>query len=258
MSSLRLFTNLTIGLITLTLVTFGLLKWLQVPTGNFLDWMIGGASFWWLLIIVTVPWNIHFEAKEVLATANQSIEKGIPVEQKQIKYVKMLAQRSLFAAIALHLISTIGLYSLAIAGISKVGYISSGAALLLTILRPAIRGYEYLAQRLAMIRQELKYPREDIIELRDRVSNLEEKVNQIATQLNPEDPTSWIANEQRQLEAIRNDLTRIAATGEQLRITNQAEHEQLTREAKNAIAQLTTDGQFLDHIREIIRFFKQV
>jgi hypothetical protein len=30
----------------------------------------------------------------------------------------------------------------------------------------------------------------------------------------------------------------------------------LSREARQAIAQLTTDGQFLDHVREIIRFFK--
>jgi hypothetical protein len=46
-------------------------------------------------------------------------------------------RKSLWLAIGLHILSTIGLYLLAIAGISAVGYISSGAALLLTILRPA-------------------------------------------------------------------------------------------------------------------------
>ncbi|WP_158054511.1 hypothetical protein [Scytonema sp. HK-05] len=40
------------------------------------------------------------------------------------------------------------------------------------------------------------------------------------------------------------------------RATNLTEHERLAREARGAIAQLSTDGQFLDHVREIIRFFK--
>jgi hypothetical protein len=244
------------GIVVVVLAAFGLLQWLHIPAGNFLDWVIGGASFWWLLVIVTVPWNVHFQAKEVLAEAAQSTEKGIPVDEKQVKYVTLLAKRSLWVAIALHLFSAVGLYTLAATGISTVGYISSGAALLLTILRPAIRAYEYLYARLAMIRQEWKYPREDIFELRDRFSILEQKMQSLEDQLNPEQPYSLPATQQRFAEETRRDLARIAANLEELRATNQTEHERLGREARNAIAQLSTDGQFLDHVREIIRFFK--
>lgn len=244
------------GIVVVVLAAFGLLQWLHIPAGNFLDWVIGGASFWWLLVIVTVPWNVHFQAKEVLAEAAQSTEKGIPVDEKQVKYVTLLAKRSLWVAIALHLFSAVGLYTLAVTGISTVGYISSGAALLLTILRPAIRAYEYLYARLAMIRQEWKYPREDIFELRDRFSILEQKIQSLEDQLNPEQPYSFSATQQRFAEETRRDLARIAANLEELRATNQTEHERLGREARNAIAQLSTDGQFLDHVREIIRFFK--
>jgi hypothetical protein len=244
------------GIVVIVLAAFGLLQWLHIPAGNFLDWVIGGASFWWLLVIVTVPWNVHFQAKEVLAEAAQSTEKGIPVDGKQVKYVTVLAKRSLWLAIALHLLSAIGLYTLAVTGISTVGYISSGAALLLTILRPAIRAYEYLYARLATIRQEWKYPREDIFELRDRFSILEQKIQSLEDQLNPEQPYSLPATQQRFSEETRRDLARIAANLEELRATNHTEHERLAREARNAIAQLSTDGQFLDHVREIIRFFK--
>lgn len=244
------------GIVVVVLAAFGLLQWLHIPAGNFLDWVIGGASFWWLLVIVTVPWNVHFQAKEVLAEAAQSKEKGIPVDEKQVKYVTLLAKRSLWVAIALHLFSAVGLYTLAATGISTVGYISSGAALLLTILRPAIRAYEYLYARLAMIRQEWKYPREDIFELRDRFSILEQKIQLLEDQLNPEQPYSLPATQQRFAEETRRDLARIAANFEELRATNQTEHERLAREARTAIAQLSTDGQFLDHVREIIRFFK--
>lgn len=244
------------GIVIVVLTAFGLLQWLHIPAGNFLDWVIGGASFWWLLVIVTVPWNVHFQAKEVLAEAAQSKEKGIPVDEKQVKYVTVLAKRSLWVAIALHLFSAVGLYTLAATGISTVGYISSGAALLLTILRPAIRAYEYLYTRLTMIRQEWKYPREDIVELRDRFSILEQKIQSLEEQLNPEQSYSLPATQQRFAEETRRDLARIAANLEELRATNQTEHERLAREARTAIAQLSTDGQFLDHVREIIRFFK--
>ncbi|MDZ8056021.1 MAG: hypothetical protein RMX68_031615 [Aulosira sp. ZfuVER01] len=255
---INFFISSIVGIVVLVLTAFGLLQWLHIPAGSFLDWVIGGASFWWLLVIVTVPWNVHFQAKEVLAEAAQSIEKRIPVDEKQLKYVRILAKRSLWVALALHLFSAIGLYTLAATGISTVGYISSGAALLLTILRPAIRAYEYLYARLTMIRQEWKYPREDIVELRDRFSVLEQKVQRLEELIDAEQPYSIPATQQRFSEETRKDLARIAANLEELRATNQTEHERLSREARNAIAQLSTDGQFLDHVREIIRFFKTV
>src|SRR6476646_10029188 len=101
------------GIVVVVLAAFGLLQWLHIPAGNFLDWVIGGASFWWLLVIVTVPWNVHFQAKEVLAEAAQSRERDIPVDERQVKYVQNLAKRSLWVALGLHLFSTIGLYTLA-------------------------------------------------------------------------------------------------------------------------------------------------
>ncbi|AFY46318.1 hypothetical protein Nos7524_0403 [Nostoc sp. PCC 7524] len=244
------------GIVAVVLLAFGVLQWFHVPAGNFLDWVIGGASFWWLLVIVTVPWNIYFQAKQVLAEAAQSREKAIPVDEKQVQYVQVLAKRSLWLALGLHLLSAIGLYTLAVTGISAVGYISSGAALLLTILRPAIRAYEYLYARLTMISQEWKYPREDVVELRQRFSELEQKIQVLEDQLNLEQPYSLAATQQRFAEETRRDLAKMAANLEELRATNQTEHERLTREARNAIAQISTDGQFLDHVREIIRFFK--
>jgi hypothetical protein len=244
------------GLVVLLVLVFGVLQWLHISVGSFLDWVVGITSFAWLLVIVTVPWNIYFEAKEALADAATSQERGIRVELRQIEYVSIVARRSLVIIIALHLLSAIGLYTLAATGISAVGYVSSGAALLLTVLRPAVRTYQYFSVRLAAIRGQFNYPREDIVEFRNRFNRLQETVDRLEQQLNLNDPRSWVATQQRQLEALRNDLTRVAATQEEFKTINQAEHDRLAREAKTAIAQLTTDGQFLDHVREIIRFFK--
>ncbi len=76
----NIFARFTVGLVLLLLLVFSVLQWLQFPVGSFLDWVIGGATFWWLLAIVTVPWNIHFQAKEVLAEAEQSKEIDIVID----------------------------------------------------------------------------------------------------------------------------------------------------------------------------------
>lgn len=239
------------------LLVFAILQWLHVPAGSFIDWVIAIAIFEWLLLIVTVPWNVHFEAKEVLAQAAESTKKNIAVDHEQVKYVNVLVRRSLFVAIALHLGSAIGLYALAATGISAVGYLSSAAALLLTVMRPAIRGYQYLAQRLTTIRSQFLYPREDIVELRSRFASLESTVKDLSNQFSLNNPNSWVAVQEREQQATTRELTNLAASLQSLRSTNQAEHTKLARDAESAIAQLTDDGQFLNHVREIIRFYKE-
>ncbi|MEY3868496.1 MAG: hypothetical protein RLZZ338_2387 [Cyanobacteriota bacterium] len=251
------FAAFNIGFVLLLILVFGILQWLHIAAGNFLDWVIAIAIFEWLLLIVTVPWNIHFEAKQVLAEAEESRKKSITVDQKQIQYVMMLASRSLVIAIALHLISAIGFYTLAVTGISSLGYITSAAALLLTFLRPAIRLYQYLSLRLSMIRQEFFYPRQDTMELRSRMETLEFQVQSLTDKFNSDNPNSWVSNQEQQWQVTKTTLTRLAASIEDFKSTNDAEHQKLARDSVNAIAQLTTDSQVLNNVREIIRFFKE-
>ena len=189
-----------IVLTILVLLAFVILQWLQLPVGRFIDWLIAIASFWWLLVIVTFPWNIHFQAREVVAEAVKSVEKGIPLKQEQVEYAKLWVKRSLFIAIALHLLSAIGLYTLAITGISTLGYIGSGIALLLTALRPVMRAYKYVASRLAAIQHELRYPREDVVKLRQDVQEIAKKVESLQAQMDSENKQSWAAQQETNLE----------------------------------------------------------
>ncbi len=243
-------------LVVILLGIFGLAQWWQIPVGNFADWVVGLASFGWLLTITTVPWNIYFEAKGALSEAILSAENGIAVDDRQVDYVRSLARWSLRLILGLHLLTALGLYFLASTGISQLGYWGSAAALLLSGLRPALRTYQYFAARIAAIQQQVKYPREDVVWLRDRLTQAESKLEEIATQLDPDDPASWAATEQRQRQALRQDLTVLATEVMTLTATNQTEHQRLALEGQQAIAQLSADGQFLEHVHEIIRFFK--
>ena len=246
----------SIGLGILLLIAGGIGQWLHISPGNLIDWLIGIASFWWLLVIVTIPWNIYFDAREAITEAKVSREKGLEIEEQQLNYVQKVARWSLLGAIALHGISAIALYVLAATGISNVGYVSSGLTLLLTILRPAISGYQYLTARLSAIKKEIKYPREDAIELRNRVKTLETTIKNIETQLDSKNPNSLVNRQQQESQENRNQLAHLKALLEALQAKNAVEHEQLSREAQNAISQLNEDSQFLGHVKEIIRFVK--
>ncbi|MEL6815783.1 MAG: hypothetical protein AAFP03_13365, partial [Cyanobacteria bacterium J06598_3] len=87
----KLFIGVSVGLGLFLLLVFSVLQWFHVPAGSFLDWAIGGASFWWLAIIVTFPWDIHFQSREVLAEITQSEDKDIQVTPERQAYVQTLA-----------------------------------------------------------------------------------------------------------------------------------------------------------------------
>ncbi|WP_445260548.1 hypothetical protein [Picosynechococcus sp. PCC 73109] len=236
----------------LALVVFFILQWLQIPAGSLVDWLVGIASFWWLLAVVTIPWNIYFEAEETKAEAVISRQKNIPVDAQQLAYVAKIARFGLLLAITLHLLSALGLYGLAAWGISPVGYVTGGAMLLLTALRPAVRAYQFIAQRLMSIRQQIQYPREDVVELRHRVVTLEAGVKNLQETTEKNSQTH-----QEEWHSLRRDLAKMRAALEQLEATNEAAHRQLAREATTAIAQLSEDSQVLNHVRAIIHFWKQ-
>jgi hypothetical protein len=254
-----MYINLAIGnavLLLLAAVIFGVLNFFQITAGHLLDWVLGIAILEWLLVIVTVPWNVYFAAKQASETAIDSQRRGIAIEERQLRYIQTICQRSLVIAVALHLLSAGGLYWIAQAGWTPLGYLGAGAALLLTVLRPAISTYEYLAERLRAIQQEFSYPREDIREVRDRVRQLEDELKFLQVKLDENDVDSWLSNQMQRWQKNQSEVASWNAQMQELRASNQLDHDRLSREAQQAISQLTVDGQFLDHVREIIRFFK--
>ncbi|MBV9468711.1 MAG: hypothetical protein JO316_17055 [Abitibacteriaceae bacterium] len=240
----------------LVLGVYVVLEHYNIPAGRFLDWLIGVGSFWWLLVIVTVPWNIHFQARQVIADAAQSQERNIAVNPAHVQFARTWVQRSLWLAIVLHLLSAAGLYALAYFGISSVGYVTSAAALLLTGLRPTVRAYEYIAAQLAAMQQEIRYPREDVATLRGDVEELKGRTRALEQLLDLANGEGWASQTQAYAAHTREEVQQLKRALEQLQNTNIVEHERISRESQHAIAQITADGQFLEHVREIIRFVK--
>jgi len=142
--------------------------------------------------------------------------------------------------------------------ISVVGYYGAGAALLLTILRPAIRLYEYISKRLSSIREQVKYPREDIDAMKFELENLKYQVQVLNDRFDTEIEDSWINEYQSWKSKANTQVKEIQSLIENLQTRNQKEHEELKQETKHAVSQLNEEGKFMEHISEIIRFIKKV
>ena len=244
------------GLVVIIGLAFLLLSTFHLTAGHFIDWAIGAVSCWWLFVIVTVPWDVYFEARSVIDEADRSKAINIAIDTTQLTYAQRVARRALLIALGLHLASSATLFLLSYFHITPIGYIASAAALLLTGLRPAVRAYEYLWQRLQLIKHQFHYPREDVVELRARVQTLEAKCQYLENQLNLNEPSSYAAGVVRNAEELRQRLNNLTQAQQQNELSNQQQHEALRRDGQNAIAQISADTQFLDHVREIIRMIK--
>jgi len=166
-------------------------------------------------------------------------------------------------AIGLHIISAIGLYLLAVTGVSPIGYVSSIATLLFTGLRPAIVFYQYLVTRLNAIDQSFKFPREDVLtvserltETGDRLKAALERVESLEREFCLDHADSFATRQAGRISTIAAELQALGVEHRQQTLEAQADRERLRAEARAAIAQITADGQFLEHVREIIRFVK--
>lgn len=262
----------------LALLLFGILKWIGVPAGSFFNWLIGMGIFWWLMLIVTIPWDIYFKAKEVLQETIKSKDRTIKVDKKDQDYIKRITRIALWVVLGLHIASTIGLWSLAHFQITFLGYYGAIAALLLSFLRPAARLYHYVNIRLSTISQEAKYPREDLITFVDRVKYIEQTTKEIEKDLNPNEKHSFRKELDETLNKLSNDIADIKmsinqqeqkhqqalmALGEQsedqlkeVRQQFKFEQEKMTQKVDIAVTQLATDGRLIHNIREVAHFIR--
>jgi len=257
------------GLI-LVLILFGVYSLVGVPVGTFMDWLISILGLMWLFLIVTVPWNAHFHAREILDEAEISKRKDILVIESSLSFARSVAKRSLIVAIGLHLVSAIGLYILAVIKVSPVGYVGAVLAVLLALLRPSVRMYEYLQTRLASIREEFRYPRQDINELLSDIQYIKTSLTEINNMLGTDpDQQSWRKDIDTFVSETKINLNELQAEMETDR-TKAAES--LTESVKQLQTDLTAvrsehhsdmqriagDSQILDSVRILAQFVKQM
>jgi hypothetical protein len=152
-----------------------LLAWLGrlagVPLATLLSFGAAAAALAWMIALATVPWNLYFGARQVVAEIAVSRERGIIVAAAQDAEAGRIARRMMWCALGGHL----GTAVLAVAvtyfyfGGAAAGYYVAGFYLLSTAVRPAGAYLAHLRDRITALSRESRHPRADVISLTRKV-----------------------------------------------------------------------------------------
>lgn len=223
----------------------------QWPIKPSLDAVIGIFTLLWLYFVVTVPWNIVFQAKQLLFEAQVSQQRGIQTDPEAVAYARRWARIALWVALALHLLTAGVLSVAAYSGVGLIGWLGAGAAILLTLLRPGLRAYTHVRDRLSRLTREVEVPREDAVELRRRLKELEDQLASLTQR-----HADTTQQTEHRLEAIETRATQVSDKHDTLAEHVRLELVRVEREAQNTVAQVLGDAAVVGHVRELVRFFK--
>jgi hypothetical protein len=157
------------------LALVGLVLWLlgldaaareALQSGRALDWILGALCLVWLVVILKAPWDLYFQASEVVFEQSRSRERGIVVPEDRAVYVHAVRRRLGWLAVGAHLFSAALVGGITYFSGGVVGYYFALFYIVSTAFRPMAAGYAYLRRRLAAIGEEARYPRDDVLESR--------------------------------------------------------------------------------------------
>lgn len=135
-----------------------------------------------LVGVVRLPWDLAFQARDVLARQEAARRRGLTVEDAEVAFARRSASRALWLALALHLAgAALAFAARAILG-DEVGLVLSVAFVGSMALRPVHAFYVHTRARLLAAGREAEVPRDDarslslaVAELRARLAALDEE-----------------------------------------------------------------------------------
>lgn len=166
-------------LILAYLAALAVSSWRGVPPETLLTWGAGGAALLWLIVLVTLPWNLHFRAREVLAEMRRSQAAGINVTAEQLAFAEKVKRWTLFTSLTIHFVSAGVALLIAVFTGARLGYPFAGFYLLSSLVRPATASMQQVRRRLEHIAEDTRFPREDVMKLRGQVEAHEQAVKEL-------------------------------------------------------------------------------
>lgn len=182
----------------------------------------GGLFLLWQIVLLTVPWSLYFQARQIVTEAGSSEQRGIRVPAGRAADAARIARRLRALAIGLHLVSAAVVAVITYFSGHTVGYYFSGFYLLSTVFRPAQAYLVHIRGQLRTMLKETRFPRDDVVELKSgldaseaRRAALAQQVHQLQEQLVEQ------AGQLRRIEedtARRSDLveSRLAGRADQI------------------------------------------
>lgn len=227
-------------LITAYLAALGVALWTGVPPQVLLTWGAGGAALLWLILLVTLPWNLHFRAREVLGDLRRSRAAGILVSDEQLAFAQRVKRWTLFISFGVHLLSAAVALALATWAEAPLGYPFAGFYLLSCIVRPATAAVVQLRRRLETLAAETRFPRDDVLRLRGQV-----EAHELATERHT-----------KALTELGERHEALVAQAERQRLELEQRLAALARKFEDSLDRLTDNRELIAGIKAFLRMIR--
>ncbi len=154
-----------------------------VPLATLLYIGAGGVALAWLVVLVTVPWNLYFAAHRVIAEMAVSRERGITVRADQEAEARRIARRMLWFALGAHAGTAAVAAVIAYLSGATAGYYFAGFYLLATAVRPAAAYVAHVRERIRVLTRESTHPRDDVASLKQQADRTRKAVGELRAEL---------------------------------------------------------------------------
>jgi hypothetical protein len=154
-----------------------------VPASTLISIGAGLAALMWTVVLVTLPWNLYFDARQVSAENAISRERGIAIPPARDRETRHIARRALILALCGHLGTAAAVAAFAAVSGAVLGYYLAGFYLLSTAIRPAVAYLGHLRERVTVLRREGTHPRDDVVSLRNAHRAVAEDLERLRQQV---------------------------------------------------------------------------
>jgi hypothetical protein len=223
------------------LTALGVAVWRGVPPETLITWGAGGAALLWLVVLVTLPWNLHFRAREVLGEMRRSQDAGIRVTDAQLAFAEKVKRWTLLASLGVHVLSAAVALALAVFGGQELGYPFAGFYLLSCLVRPATASIQQLRRRLEHIAEDTRYPRDDVLKLRAQVESHEQAVTEL----------------RESLEQLRGQHDAAVTQSDKQRLELEHKFGALARKFEESLDRLTDNRELIGGIKAFLRMVRE-
>lgn len=221
----------------------------DVPLSTVLSVGAGALCLGWLVLVLTVPWNLYFQARDLAEEIRTAKERGLdlPVPAGSREEAGRIAARMRLAAIGAHVLSAVLIAAITYFSGAEIGYYFAAFYLASTAFRPAGAWFAHLRRRLDAMRGEARFPRDDVLALKERVTFLEmqaENLRATTEQLHAAD----LAAEQRLADLSITTARRAGDLDRRL--------DALGRQFEDTVARLTDNQEVIAGINAFLRLLR--
>lgn len=241
-------------LINIVLILCGMLgyylKWFSFYT--LATVIVSVFGFMSLLLVLKLPWDLYFEAKDLIYNQQQSLQNEIFVSEEDLEYALKAKSRLLLLCLTLHVVCALAAAFISYQSQSQVGYYFTLVFLASTSFRPLLAYFQKERQRLFNLKNQCLIPREDSLQLKTQLNNIENELANLQSSYQHEN----IQTKQTEIE-LRDTIETLQKEQKSLQVTNNKQYERVLNEFTKSIEKLTEDQELLRGIRAMVKLLKE-